>query len=85
MINQIKILVIADNNTTIYTDSIEKRIAEKGYQVHKVTPDNLLAEYGKSATAPSFFIVKNNKAAYMLPGKRDANSVLKWIEDSNLI
>lgn len=85
MINQVKILIIADNNTTVYTDSIERKIADKGYQVDKITPDTLLAEYGKSATAPSFFIVKNNKAAYMLPGKRDANSILKWIEDSNLI
>lgn len=85
MINKVKILVIADNNTTTYTDSIERKIAEKGYQVAKITPNNLLAEYGKSAAAPSFFIVKNDKAAYMLPGKRDANSILKWIEDSNLI
>lgn len=85
MTQKIKILIIVDENTTIYTDHVEKVIRAKGYEVAKISAEELSTNYSRTALAPSFFIVKNNKAAYMLPGKREINKIIKWIEDSNLI
>jgi thioredoxin-related protein len=85
MTNNIKILIVANSYTAIYTDHIEKKLKALGYVVEKIDDKDLSQKYNNTAKAPSFFIVKNEKAAYMLPGKRDFNTIVKWIEDSNLI
>ena len=66
MTQEIKILIVVDNYTTIYTDHVEKTIKARGYEVAKISAEELSTNYNKVASAPSFFIVKNNKAAYML-------------------
>jgi hypothetical protein len=85
MTDNIKILVVANSYTAIYTDHIEKQLKSSGYLVEKIDDKDLPLKYNNNAKAPSFFIIKNNKAAYMLPGKRDLNTIVKWIKDSNLI
>jgi hypothetical protein len=85
MTNDIKILIVANSYTSIYTNHIEKTLKKLGYAVELIEDSLLLDKYGKKANAPSFFIVKNGKAAYLLPGKRDIATITKWIEDSNLL
>lgn len=80
-----KIIAVKDNNSELYVNHVINRLAAEGYSAEGISINDLALNYNKEATAPTFFIEQNNKVAYMLPGKRDINTILKWVKDSNIL
>lgn len=82
---EIKILIVSSPETAIYTNHVEKALVARQLTVENISVSDLKYKYNREANPPSFFIVKSEKAAYMLAGKQETNKIIKWIEDSKLI
>lgn len=79
-----KIIILTNELSDLYTSNIKNKLNYEGYESERVTEETLNLEYNRTGKPPSFYILKNGKAAYELTGKQNVNDIIKWIKESGI-